>query len=173
MIIYLITNIITGKKYIGQTTRTLEQRLKEHKREGNILHRAISKYGISNFKAEELKRCSSINELNDSETELIKEYNTLVPNGYNLDSGGLNKTMHSESKIKMSLAKKGRKLHENSIKTQFKKSHIPANKGRKHSQESKNKMRKARLGKKNSPKFGLIIAESNRRRKGTKYKTNL
>ena len=47
MIIYKITNNINNKIYIGQTTRTLEERIAEHKRKRNpLISKAIKKYGI-------------------------------------------------------------------------------------------------------------------------------
>ena len=33
MIIYLLTNKLDGKAYVGQTRRTLEERLREHQRD--------------------------------------------------------------------------------------------------------------------------------------------
>lgn len=45
------------------------------------------KYGIENFNFEILEECSK-NELNDKERYYIQKYNTLAPNGYNLQKGG-------------------------------------------------------------------------------------
>ena len=41
--IYKCTCVISGKSYVGLTTKTIEERKKEH------LHSAIRKYGIENF----------------------------------------------------------------------------------------------------------------------------
>lgn len=52
-VIYCITNKVNGKIYIGQTTKTIEKRLKGHFYESKCsdyyIHRAINKYGINNF----------------------------------------------------------------------------------------------------------------------------
>lgn len=51
--IYKITNKINGKVYIGKTTKTVQERWKEHLRESRTersenrpLYRAIRKYGV-------------------------------------------------------------------------------------------------------------------------------
>lgn len=41
MFIYKSTNLITNKVYIGLTTRTLKQRIREHERESHILFDVI------------------------------------------------------------------------------------------------------------------------------------
>ena len=47
MIIYKITNNVNGKIYIGQTVRTLEERLSEHKRKKvSLISKAFDKYGL-------------------------------------------------------------------------------------------------------------------------------
>jgi hypothetical protein len=54
-IIYLITNVVSSKKYVGQTTITFKRRYGAHKRAAFIyqsqlpLHRAMRKYGIDNI----------------------------------------------------------------------------------------------------------------------------
>ena len=57
--IYKITNKINNKIYIGKTTRTVEQRYKEHladsKRVRSYLHNAIQKYGSENFNVEKVE----------------------------------------------------------------------------------------------------------------------
>ena len=93
MLIYRVTERNTRKQYIGQTTRSLDERWKDHLDEArrpskSLLHRAIKKYGKENFTVEELKFCNSIEELNFFERQLIIEFNTLDPAGYNLHSGG-------------------------------------------------------------------------------------
>ncbi len=114
MIIYKITNKITNKLYIGLTTRSLDQRWKEHKKIGNqysLIKKEIQKYGEENFKIEEIDECSSIADLNQREEFWIQELNTLAPNGYNLTTGGL-AAKHSEvTKAKMSKTRKGKHPH--------------------------------------------------------------
>ncbi len=93
MIIYKITNKINGKIYIGQTTRRLKTRwlghlAKSYSQSGSALHAAIKKYKKENFTIEEIKKCNSREELNAEEIRLIEEYNSMVPNGYNIMKGG-------------------------------------------------------------------------------------
>lgn len=92
-IVYIITNDINSKVYVGQTTRSIEERWKEHKRikcsknEKNMLiKRAILKYGESHFKIKELEKCNK-EELNSKEIYYINFYDS-YKNGYNSTIGG-------------------------------------------------------------------------------------
>lgn len=99
--IYCITNKMNNKKYIGQTTRTVNKRWKQHittaKGENRKypIHFAISKYGVDMFVIDTLESFSSGTEkelktlLNNSEKYYIKIYKT-TDNlfGYNLSIGG-------------------------------------------------------------------------------------
>ena len=87
--IYKITNLINGKVYIGQSIH-IEIRWKEHKysNDATPLHQAFNKYGIDNFKFEVVEECT-IDELNELEIYYIQYFNSLVPNGYNQQYGGV------------------------------------------------------------------------------------
>lgn len=120
MIIYKATCIINNKNYIGQTTKTLSERKKEHENSINAKNcknrpfpRAIKKYGKENFLWEVICECNSLDELDEKEKYYIKFYNSLVDNGlgYNCDLGG-NRGKHCETtKQKMSESQKGIKNH--------------------------------------------------------------
>lgn len=89
--IYLITNNINGKQYVGQTIMTLTQRWNKHlsvSRTENPtgIAAAIKKYGKENFSIELIATCK-VEDLNDLEIYYIKKYNT-YSNGYNLTLGG-------------------------------------------------------------------------------------
>lgn len=100
--IYLITNLENGKKYVGQTMRTVEKRFNQHKFDAkhkkcnSYLHRAMNKYGEENFIVRELYSIITdtkeelLEDLNFFEIFFIDKYNTLAPNGYNLTKGGDN-----------------------------------------------------------------------------------
>ncbi len=96
--IYKITNIVNGKIYIGQSIRP-ERRWVEHKNKAKYLddqypiHLAINKYGEENFTFEILEWTS---DYDNREIELIKEYNSLCPNGYNVAEGGNTNAMYGE-----------------------------------------------------------------------------
>lgn len=51
MIIYKATCVITGKSYVGQTKKSLRQRIREHNKDksNSVFHKAIRKYGKQNF----------------------------------------------------------------------------------------------------------------------------
>ena len=53
--VYLIFDKVNGKMYVGQTTRTLERRFKEHAKAASSLGRAIRKHRKENFRCEVLK----------------------------------------------------------------------------------------------------------------------
>lgn len=94
-VVYCIENLENGKKYIGQTTRDLAERFREHCGNSGTsvspkLKNAIKKYGKDCFCVEviwEKDECEQ-DELDAKEIELIEELNTLHPNGYNLTKGG-------------------------------------------------------------------------------------
>jgi group I intron endonuclease len=90
MLIYVLTNKINNKMYVGQTKTSIYQRMKSHKYGNQNLHlplkRAIRKYGIDNFDIDTMK--VDENKINIYEMCLIQRLNTLAPNGYNISSGG-------------------------------------------------------------------------------------
>lgn len=142
MIIYKITNNVTGKLYIGQTTQSLHGRFKDHCREDkhkttqSYLHRAIHKYGKENFSIEEIDSASTLEGLNILEEHYIAKFNSLSPNGYNLEKGGQVKEMHPDTKRKISETLKGRP-----IKNRWTKGFQG-----KHSEETKQKISQALKG---------------------------
>ena len=111
--IYCLTSP-SGKRYIGQTTRSVEKRLKEHARcQGCCiaLENAINKYGFSQFNIEILMEVN--NELlNHYEIILINNLDTMEPNGYNIRAGGALNSYHSpQSRERMRNAKLGELNH--------------------------------------------------------------
>ena len=103
--IYCITNIINGKRYIGKTTNTVEQRFKEHQRDSQKdntqnrpLYNAFKKYGIENFIVEELEQVDN-SMLSEREIYWIKEYNTFGDNGYNASKGGDGTILYDHNEI--------------------------------------------------------------------------
>ena len=88
--IYLITNLVNGKQYVGQSVN-IHHRWICHQNPRDIentpINLAIKKYGKDSFKFEIIENCLQ-KELNEKEIYWIKYYNTLVPNGYNIRQGG-------------------------------------------------------------------------------------
>src|SRR5208282_4068973 len=94
MIIYLATNSVNGKIYVGKTVLPLARRWQNHLYQvrrgcGYYFHRAIRKYGVENFSLQVLETAISIEELIALEKYWIA---TLGSNsstvGYNETKGG-------------------------------------------------------------------------------------
>lgn len=101
--IYLITNKVNKKQYIGQTKcNDIETRWSQHKKMSNVsvgrhLLAAYKKYGIDNFKFQIV--CITFDDACDAlEEHYIQKFNTLAPNGYNLKLGGKASRHHEETK---------------------------------------------------------------------------
>jgi group I intron endonuclease len=122
-IIYCATNLVNGKKYIGQTVRTLYSRKRGHIRQalnenGELpFHCAIRKYGIENFEWVVLfDGVDDEDTLNVLEIAAIRKYKTQVPSGYNLLPGGVvNRTFQGcrhtpESRERIRIANLGKRL---------------------------------------------------------------
>ena len=110
--VYMHTNKINGKKYIGQTCQKPETRWgiggKKYKTSTHFWS-AIQKYGWDNFEHDVLYENLSSQEANDKEKELIEKYNTTDMNfGYNLEYGGKNGLHSEETKMKISNSNKGK-----------------------------------------------------------------
>ena len=103
-LIYKITNTLNGKCYVGQTTRTPEERFVEHKRcQTSNIGREIRKYGVENFTVEVLEECEIRELLNEREIFWIAELDCMWPRGYNNATGGQgNRERTPESVAKMS-----------------------------------------------------------------------
>jgi len=88
--VYVITNLLNGKRYVGQTTKTLRERFLKHKHKkvDTLIHKAIKEFGEKNFTIEELDIGYSREELHEKEIFYIRQLNTFEPNGYNLTVGG-------------------------------------------------------------------------------------
>jgi hypothetical protein len=114
--IYINTNLINGKRYIGQKkfTRNWQYYLGS----GKYLKNAINKYGKENFRRDIIVLAYSEEELNNLEVEWINNYNACKSSDfYNISEGGsgctiLNKILSKEHKIKISKAKKGKNTDE-------------------------------------------------------------
>ena len=85
MIIYKTINLVNGKFYIGQSKNNNSN----YYGSGNLIKKAIKKYGKENFRKEILCICNSPQELNEQEKFWINKLNsTNLDIGYNLEKGG-------------------------------------------------------------------------------------
>ena len=90
--IYKITNKLNNKIYIGQSKDPI-RRWKEHKwdafnpncKEKSAIHDALKTVGIENF---DFTIIGWFEDYNEKEKYYIQLYNSLAPNGYNLQLGG-------------------------------------------------------------------------------------
>lgn len=91
--VYMTTNLVNGKMYIGQKKIDNESRWKSYLGSGVHLKKAISKYGKDNFRRDILHYAYSQKELDELEYTLIKDFNAVESdNFYNAVDGGFTAT---------------------------------------------------------------------------------
>lgn len=100
MLIYIITNDVNSKVYIGQTTKTLENRIQNHKNSlvsgvNTHLYNAMRKYGWDKFHFNVIAEVFDQESLDHLEEYYIKKYDS-IRNGYNMASGGSVNVMYSD-----------------------------------------------------------------------------
>ena len=145
--VYLVTNSINGKCYVGQTIGTVSARWKKHISSANrgsnlAIHCAIRKYGESSFSIKTIWTSDVQQELNSLETIEIYLRNTYLE-GYNSTIGGDKSTAglicSEETKTKLRQAATGNQKclgfhHSDTAKANMSKSKI----GNKNSVGNKN-----------------------------------
>ena len=138
--IYLVTNKLNGKHYVGQTVTP-------HSRHGHghAIKDAYKKHGFTMFEYEALTEGDlTESQLDCFERFWVEVFDSVAPNGYNLERGGKRgkyvyhspnkgKKLSDECKAKMSIAQKKRSAE---IAEQ--------NRSRVVSEETKAKMRESR-----------------------------
>lgn len=110
-VIYLVTNRINGKQYVGKTARSMLIRKMFHEhyaRKGvkTAFYHAMRKYGAESFDWKAVRTHVPVDELDEAERDSIRWYDTMAPNGYNMTEGGTGGAVWSgphteESKRKM------------------------------------------------------------------------
>lgn len=152
--IYMITNIITNERYIGQT-RDYQRRVWQHKsaaKKGSHLKisKAIAKYGIEHFKFDVLEECS-LEALNAKEryyiSELKPEYNVCAGG---IGPNGLHLTDEEKERSRQAAKKQWANMTEEQKQRVIEKQLTGPRKGHEVSTETREKLRKANLGKKQS-----------------------
>ncbi|WP_028890808.1 NUMOD1 domain-containing DNA-binding protein [Tenacibaculum sp. 47A_GOM-205m] len=91
-IIYKVSNKENDMVYIGATTKTIEERKKDHIQKSSTaknvkFYNAISTYGVEAFTWEQIDMAVSFNELAEKEKNYILKYNS-KEGGFNSDRGG-------------------------------------------------------------------------------------
>jgi group I intron endonuclease len=112
-LIYKITNKTNGKVYIGLTTTDIKKRWNHHKTVArNIvkngynhpLYNSMFKYGIENFKIEEIDSSDDFKTLGELERKYINEYNSSNRKfGYNITMGGESNQLDANPRSKLTV----------------------------------------------------------------------
>ena len=159
--IYITTNTISGKQYVG-SHRGL--RGDAYLGSGVLLNNSIRKHGKEQFTRKIIIECNPEDNM-ILETKYIEQFKTLSPNGYNLSpTGGCSNNggvLGDNGKEKLSKYRTGKK-HSQETKDKIR---VAALK-RKHSQETKDKMSKSGMGKLGT-KFGKPSREQIAKQKRT------
>lgn len=155
MAIYVITNKLNDKRYVGQTIGDVKRRWSRHcgkeAKYQSRIQRAIQKYGKENFLFEVWEKdiIKDIDHLNEREIFWILSLGTLSPNGYNLVTGGKNCKALDETRERIRQANLG---NTNRV-------------GRKHTEETKDKLRQAMVGRVSNRK-GCKLTEDTKNKIG-------
>lgn len=149
-IVYIHTNKINDKKYIGQTSQSLEDRSGSNGigyKKSPHFWRAIQKYGWDNFEHEVVAFELEKSEANKLEKKLIKEFKTQDSQyGYNLTVGGDGVVGWKPSN---EWRKKNSKRNKGENNPMY---------GKHHTEQTKQKQRLAKQGKYNgekNPMYGV------------------
>lgn len=98
MFIYVIENLINGKKYVGKTMKTVEERWKTHirdsKRGTTKLYNAIKKYGVDNFDTYWMECTHRVS--NDVLNQRERYWIAVLQPEYNMTAGGDGGPIHSQ-----------------------------------------------------------------------------
>ena len=111
-VVYLIWNMVNGKKYVGQTIKTVKERFKQHAKKKSLIGNAIRKYGKENFRYGVIVTCATKAELDKQEKYFIATLKTKKPNGYNRTDGGEGTVGYSptlEHRAKLAAANTGKR----------------------------------------------------------------
>lgn len=161
--LYLITNKINGKQYVGITVRSVQERFKEHcNTTQSLLSKAIIKHGASNFTVETLRDCIDYDTLREDEVKEILKRQTISPLGYNIVAFNPDTFVSmsaSDYRETLSKASKG-KRKTSSHALNISKSRL--NLKIKHSEETKAKLAAISTGKKLSEESRRKQSESMR-----------
>ncbi|AGE56709.1 GIY-YIG catalytic domain-containing endonuclease [Acanthocystis turfacea Chlorella virus NE-JV-2] len=163
--IYMLTSP-SGKSYIGQTIRPIEERLRRHQFPSSkcvAILRAIQKYGWDNFEKHWYEVPDE--DLNDHEELMVEVLGTLSPDGYNLKEGGGNGKPSEEVRKKISDAHNGKTLsdeHKQKISNATTGEKNP-NFGKTPSEETRAKISESKKGE-NNPMFGKPRTEETKQK---------
>jgi len=187
--VYITTNLINGHQYVGDRTCVCNPEKDKYLGSGALFEKKVNEYGHKNFQKKILELFDTRKEAFNAQSKYINQYNTSIPNGYNISpTGGYGVKgwlRHTDaSKLKISKIWKNRKhkiesklkMSENNSKywlnKEFSDEHKiklgNINKNKKRSIEAKEKMSNACKGKTWEERYG--IEEATKRRNSLKIK---
>jgi group I intron endonuclease len=172
MYVYCITNNLNGMKYVGMTSKTIEES-KKYYGSGRYITRVVKKLGREYFTKEIIEVCDNLEHLKEREIYWIKTLNTKHPLGYNLTDGG-------DGVVNLCEESKKRQIEKLKLRVGEKHPHYGKKRpkewceniskgltGKKLSLEHKENMRKANLGKPMPLHVKQILIEANTGRSPT------
>lgn len=161
--IYKYTNSVNGKVYIGQTSKSLEERAQtngRNYRECRRFYNAILKYSWHSFVPEVLAVADTVEAANELEQYYISLYHSADDRyGYNIALGGDNKEMSEVT----------RKIISEKAKARYVDKTANPMYGKRHSMDAIRKQRAKKLGA-NNPMYGTVWTDAQRERSGTRGK---
>jgi group I intron endonuclease len=161
MLIYKITNDVNDKLYIGQTTKTLKERIDGHRNSmvsdvNTHLYNAMRKYGWDKFHFQIIAEVEDQDTLNELEAYYIAKYDT-IRNGYNMAPGGSINTMYSvivkEKHDNIMRSEDVRKRISESMKQSYKDRGGPSKEHKKHLSDSRKALYASEKGQEVRAKF--------------------
>lgn len=181
--LYVITNLINGKMYVGQTSGTVKHRWSQHKSHSRTrphlpLYASMLKHGVENFDVSLVALAFTKEHCDWLEEQWIRTLEThLRDKGYNLTYGGegARHTPETREKLsKMRIGKPGRVYtEEQRLETSIRQRGEKGNNwGKKASPETAEKMSQAHSGENNHcfglygpfhPAFGAKHSEESKR----------
>ena len=156
--IYITTNMVNGKKYIGQ--RMFKYSWKDYLGSGKLITKAINKYGKENFIKTIVAFAYSKEELNQLEIEFIKDHNAIKNNDYyNISYGGGSPAgLHPSEETKKKMSDSGKiRFFTNEHKEHM----SDSAKGKVISLEQRKKTSESMKGN-NNPMYGKQLSEDHK-----------
>jgi group I intron endonuclease len=147
--VYLATNKLNGKRYVGATSRTVAQRMQEHLRQAakgligcRRFYAAIRKHGAEAFEWITLVECANLGEALEQERKLIAE----IKSEYNITPGGQGRG--------------GNRQPRGPQRPEVVKKRADSNRGKVPTQEHREKIRASLKGRKRPPEVVAKILAS-------------
>jgi hypothetical protein len=155
--VYVTTNLINGKQYVGEhSTNDMDcRKTKKYTGSGLYIDNAKKLYGRKNFERKDLEFFPTKKEAFNAQEKYIQQYGTLNPDGYNISPkggnwGGIKGCASEDTKRKMRVPKsKEHKEHmslawierrKTPVSTQTREKLGKAREGKTHDQNSKDKI---------------------------------